>query len=164
MEKSGICRWGPVSNPLCLCVAAGEWPARILLLYLPRIPGSEGGVSGHAGGDHQWPAAKGGVWERQTPLLSQKVMGDTGQEELRLKFPHVVLCLRRTQEITFLTCDGWLTVGRQFLKFKNHVKGLEPGKPWDVDLARPELAKGLFPLHSQRLENMFPFLWMKSHI
>lgn len=112
----GIWRWDPMSYPLCLCVAAGEWPARILLLYLPRIPGSEGGISRHAGGDHQWPAAKGGIRERQAPLLSQEVMEDAGQEELCLKFPHVVLHLRRTQEITFLTCDGWLTVGRQFLK------------------------------------------------
>lgn len=63
--------------PLCVCVAAGERLVGILLLYLPRVAGPEGGVPRDAGGDHQRPAAKGGVRERQAPLLSQEVTGDT---------------------------------------------------------------------------------------
>lgn len=59
-------------------------------------------------------------------------MEDAGQEELCLKFPHVVLHLRRTQEITFFTCDGGLTIGRQFLKFKipSRVWSRESQETW----------------------------------
>lgn len=53
-----------MSQPLCLSVAAGERLAGILLLYLPGVPGPESGVPSDAGGDHQRPAAEGGVRER----------------------------------------------------------------------------------------------------
>lgn len=70
-----------------VCVAAGERLAGILLLHLPRVPGAESGVPRNAGGDHQRPAAKGGVRERQAPLLSQEVTEDVSPGELCLKFP-----------------------------------------------------------------------------
>lgn len=56
--------------------AAGGKPVGLLLLHLPRVPGSEGGVSRDAGGDHQRPDTKGGVGPHAHPLLSQEVTGD----------------------------------------------------------------------------------------
>lgn len=104
---------------LCLSVAAGERLVGILLLYLPGVPGPESGVPSDAGGDHQWPAAKGGVRECQDPLLSQEVTGDVSQEELCLKFPRVVPHPWRTQEKSYFWHTWWfIPLVQQFLKLK----------------------------------------------
>lgn len=84
---------GPETRPPyhapCVCVTAGERPAGILLLHLPRVPCAEGRVPRNAGGDHQRPAAQGGVGERQAALLPPEVTARC-PEELCLKFPCVV--------------------------------------------------------------------------
>lgn len=41
--------------------------------------------------------------------------------------------------LAVVTCGGWVALAQQ--QGWSHIKGLGPGKPWDVDLARPELAK-----------------------
>lgn len=56
------------------CVSACQWLTGILFLHLPRVSGTESRVSSHAGGNHQWPATKGGIWECQAPVLSQEVI------------------------------------------------------------------------------------------
>ena len=150
---------------LCLSVAAGERLVGILLLYLPGVPGPESGVPSDAGGDHQWPAAKGGVRECQDPLFSQEVTGDVSQEELCLKFPRVVPHPRRTREKSYFWHTWWfIPTCSAVFQVENHVKGWEVGRQGDVALARPAQSGRFFLLQPPALRNMFLFLWMKSHI
>lgn len=52
---------------------------------------------------------------------------------------------------------GWLIHKRSAVsQVESHVKGSEPGKQSDVDLARPEQSKGLFPLQSPALRKHVP--------
>ena len=168
-ERCPGCRpeWesGFALTALCLSVAAGERLVGILLLYLPGVTGAESGVPSDAGGDHQWPAAKGGVRECQDPLLPQEVTGDVSQEERCLKFPHVVPHPRWTQEKSYFWHTWWfIPTCSAVSQVENHVKGWEVGRQGDVALARPAQSGRFFLLQPPALRNMFLFLWMKSHI